>query len=338
MRRSTVIALCVGAVAGCPRASTTPALVSGYSAGSHGAPRSAPREEHEASTARVPVRETRLTYISVVRDGQRVIFTRRMDSPQGAPLNREPVFNYTQGRDGVLSVLTPRGVCQARAGRAFHAVQNCGRRAKEWTGFELDGCAFVEAGPLVAFVGDAPLRLQALSELSPAAGDEARAVRRRAQGHASRTGMIQANGEMREMAAMQREMEAMQAQQAALASGQPPPPPPPPPPPRAAVQLGELRSAFGVWLIDAVNSEGRTVMATASSGAASFRVHVGTRWHTLVAGPGDSDYVYLIGTSRYSWPVVVPARGGIWPRPRRYDSPPFGLIGPVMCADSSPPR
>lgn len=269
-------------------------------------------------------------------DGRRVVFDRRQE-PRRHAASYEARFDYGPAREGELSVLTPEGVCVTGVRRTLRATQSCEGVEREWSGFELAGCAFPHAGPLVVFQGGEPLRVQALSELAPATGDDALAFKERARGHGLRTGML-ANHfmSMRESAAMQREMEAMQARQAAIRRGLPPPPPPEPPPPRAPVQLGDARTAFGVWMIDAINSDGRTVMVTASWHTADFRIHLGNRWHTLVAGPRDSDYAYLIGTSRYSWPVVVPARHGTWPRPYRYDTPPFGLIGPVMCADAEP--
>ncbi|MFK8000055.1 MAG: hypothetical protein AB8H86_10675 [Polyangiales bacterium] len=258
----------------------------------------------------------RITYISVVQGQRRVVYSRRYRVVPNAVSGAAPVYEYYESDKRALSVLTSEGLCQTTEGRSFRVTLHCGRRSGAWTGFELEGCAFPEAGPLVVFQGHEPLRVQSLVELPAATGPEARAFEGRVRGQSF-------EGPQGPWAEAQREMERMQT----AAAGEPPPPPTP------AAQLGIVRTAFGVWMVDALTDRGFPLMVTTSSLRSDFRRHHGTRWHTLVAGPRDTDYAYLIGTRSYSWPVVVPARGGAWPTPRYVEVPPFGWIGPAMCAD-----
>lgn len=258
----------------------------------------------------------RLTYISVVQGQRRVVYSRRYGVVPNADSDAAPVYEYYESDKRALSVLTSEGLCQTTEGRSFRVTLHCGRRSGAWTGFELEGCAFPEAGPLVVFQGHEPLRVQSLVELPAATGRAARAFEERVTGQTF-------EGSQGEWAEMHREMERMQA----AAAGEPPPPPTP------AARLGTVRTAFGVWMVDALTDGGSPVMVTTSSLWSGFRRHYGSQWHTLVAGPREADYAYLIGTRAYSWPVVVPVRQGTWPPSRHGLGPPFGWIGPAMCAD-----
>lgn len=268
----------------------------------------------------------RLTFISVVQGQQRVVYLRRRDVLPRSPSDRAPTFQFSEGGGRTLSltVLTPEGLCHARSGRSVTASLNCGRRSGEWSGFEIDGCAFPEAGPLVVFQGHEPLRVQSLVGLPEATGGGARAFKRRVAGQAP-SAFEETTDSLFEAAEMQREMEAMPRAQAGL----PPLPPPPPVPP---ARLGTVRRAFDVWMVEALGGRGVPLMVTRTPDT-NLRFHRGSQWHTLVAGPRDADYAYLIGTRAYSWPVVVPVRQGTWPPSRRALGPPFGWFGPAMCAD-----
>lgn len=283
-----------------------------------------PQETLRAAAPVVTAVTERITYISVVFGQRRVVYTRSFDVPPSAGSDTAPVFEYYESDGHALSVLTSEGLCQTTEGRSFRVTLNCGRRSGAWTGFELNGCVFPEAGPLVVFQGHEPLRIQSLVELPAASGREARAFEARVRGGAS-SPLEETNDSLRESASMQREMEAMQRAQAGL-------PPLPPRPPAPAARLGTVRTAFGIWMVDALNGRGVPLMVTRTPHA-NLRLHRGSQWHTLVAGPRDTDYAYLIGTHSYSWPIVVPVRQGTWPPPRYRTGPPFGWIGPAMCAD-----
>ncbi|MFT5355366.1 MAG: hypothetical protein ACI9KE_002585 [Polyangiales bacterium] len=124
---------------------------------------------------------------------------------------------------------------------------------------------------------------------------------------------------------MQREMEVMQAQ------GVNPSTPLPPPIPGA--QLGTFRTAFDVRMVEAIDGLGGVILATASSPHAPIRLLPRLQWHTLVAGPNDLDYAFLIGTVNESWPVVVQVRGDTVDLIDPLHYPAIGFGGPTICAD-----
>lgn len=269
----------------------------------------------------------RITFISVLQGPRRVVYTRRRDVQPKPASGGGPVFHYGEvggGRALPLTVLTPDGLCTTTAAGSVTASLNCGRRSGEWSGFELAGCTFPEAGPLVVFQGHEPLRVQSLVELPPASGEGAAAFRSRLHPGFD---FAETTDALAESHQMQREMEAMQRAEAGL-------PPAPPEPPTPDARLGTIRTAFGLWFMDVLSGRGVPLMVTAAAPSGALRQHRGSQWHTLVAGPRNTDYAYLIGTHDYSWPIVVPVRQGTWPPPRYRTGPPFGWIGPAMCADS----
>lgn len=311
------------------RSAITVLILAGCAHSSVGAP-TANVTQREAEHAADPATGTPITYrravVSVVRGERRMVFIEREEPQRSTQRSQhEAVYEYGAAPPEEVTVLTPEGLCHTRTGRSFRAVQTCEGTTRGWIGYELEGCVVAEAGPLVVFNGAEALRVQSLRELEPLTGGDARDYRERARAHNF------VPSQMREAAAMQHEMESMLRVQ----NGEPPLPPFIGRP----TEFGAVRSVFGVWMIDVLTHQGRPLMATSDGPGGNFLLHPGAQWHTLVAGPTDADYVFLIGTHGYSWPLVERVRPGTpgcneSMHPHRCRGPSRGVMGPGICADT----